>query len=259
MKKVTLGNLSGIFLSVSFFMIILVTGCGKDPISPTPPPPPPDNTTVPAAPAGVVATSGNKFVTAEISPSPSDGGKPITGYTVVSNPAGGVDSNAGSTTLVHKITGLTNGTSYTFTAIATNAKGSSGPSNASNAVIPASPRQKLMCDSPWYAVRVLYWKGSNLIDKGAFTDGEADVQWNYYLDLKLWINIGLNNPNYSNIDPNGYGHTIWKFTNDAETTQDAGNVNYAIISLTSSELIREGTWPLQPSENRVRIVYRHRK
>jgi hypothetical protein len=66
----------------------------------------------------------------------TNGGSAITGYTVVSNPAGGVDSNAGTTGLSHVITGLTNGTAYTFTVTATNAIGTSALSAASNSVTP---------------------------------------------------------------------------------------------------------------------------
>ncbi|MEK7426455.1 MAG: fibronectin type III domain-containing protein, partial [Actinomycetota bacterium] len=62
----------------------------------------------------------------------------ITGYTVTSNPAGGVDSNAGSTSLSHLITGLANGTTYTFTVTAANSVGAGPPSGASNAVTPAT-------------------------------------------------------------------------------------------------------------------------
>jgi len=65
-------------------------------------------------------------------------GSTVTGYTVTSNPAGGVDSNAGSSSLSHIITGLTNGTSYTFTAVATNSFGNSPASAPSNAVIPSA-------------------------------------------------------------------------------------------------------------------------
>ncbi|MBV5349350.1 fibronectin type III domain-containing protein, partial [bacterium] len=47
--------------------------------------------------------------------------------------------NAGSTSLTHSITGLTNGTSYTFTVKATNSAGASLASLASNSVIPQAP------------------------------------------------------------------------------------------------------------------------
>ncbi|MBV5349351.1 fibronectin type III domain-containing protein, partial [bacterium] len=60
----------------------------------------------------------------------------ITGYTVTSIPAGGIDANAGSTSLTHTITGLTNGTSYMFTVKATNSAGTSVASVSSNSVIP---------------------------------------------------------------------------------------------------------------------------
>jgi hypothetical protein len=73
---------------------------------------------------------------------PSDGGSPITSYTVTPYAAGVaqqptiVSGNppATSTTL----TGLTNGTSYTFTVSATNAVGTGSISAPSNAVTPSS-------------------------------------------------------------------------------------------------------------------------
>src|SRR5262249_256898 len=62
----------------------------------------------------------------------------ITGYMVSSNPAGGVDSNAGMALTTHAITGLTNGTAYTFTVIAINANGPSPSSVPSNSVTPSA-------------------------------------------------------------------------------------------------------------------------
>ena len=54
-----------------------------------------------------------------------NGGSSITGYTVTSSPAGGTDRNAGTTDLSHVVTGLSNGTAYTFTVTATNSAGTS--------------------------------------------------------------------------------------------------------------------------------------
>ena len=91
--------------------------------------------TVPGAPTNVTAVPGNTQATVSFT-APDNGGSAITGYTVSWNPAGGVDSNAGSTATSHIITGLTNGTAYTFTVVASNAKGNSIASVASNSATP---------------------------------------------------------------------------------------------------------------------------
>lgn len=93
--------------------------------------------TAPATMAAPVATAGDTTASVVMA-APSNGGSAITGYTVTSIPAGGTDSNAGTTGLTHAITGLTNGTAYTFTATATNAIGTSTASAASNSVTPAA-------------------------------------------------------------------------------------------------------------------------
>ena len=93
---------------------------------------------MPGAPTGVTATAGNAQATVTFTPPVNNGGSPITGYTVTSNPAGGVDVNGGSTATTHTVTGLTNGTAYTFTVTATNAIGTGPPSAPSNSVTPAT-------------------------------------------------------------------------------------------------------------------------
>jgi hypothetical protein len=66
----------------------------------------------------------------------SDGGGAITGYTVVSNPAGGIDGNGGTSALSHTVTNLVNGTVYTFTVRASNSAGPGDPSGASANITP---------------------------------------------------------------------------------------------------------------------------
>jgi plastocyanin len=95
-------------------------------------------TGAPAAPTAVAAAPGQASAIVSWTPPATDGGSPITGYTVTSSPAGGVVSVDGSTTTA-TVTGLTNGTSYTFTVTATNALGTGPPSAPSNTVSPRAP------------------------------------------------------------------------------------------------------------------------
>jgi uncharacterized protein (TIGR02145 family) len=83
--------------------------------------------TVPGAPTGVVATVGNSVSVSFVAPT-NNGGRAITGYTVTSNPG---NITASGTTSPVIVPGLTNGTSYTFTVIATNEVGNSLASSAS--------------------------------------------------------------------------------------------------------------------------------
>ncbi|HEX9098193.1 MAG TPA: fibronectin type III domain-containing protein [Candidatus Dormibacteraeota bacterium] len=91
--------------------------------------------TVPAAPVAPTATarSGGAQVTWT---APANGGQPIQSYKVTGSPSGQVIVSGSVTTAV--VSGLTNGTSYTFTVTAINVIGSGAPSPPSNAVVPDS-------------------------------------------------------------------------------------------------------------------------
>src|ERR1019366_1217484 len=88
----------------------------------------------PSAPAGVSATAGVASAAVSFG-APNANGSPITGYTVTSNPG---NLTATGTSSPITVSGLTNGTAYTFTVTATNAIGTSGASTPSNAVTPAT-------------------------------------------------------------------------------------------------------------------------
>ena len=67
----------------------------------------------------------------------SNGGAAITGYTATSSPGGFTGTCAGAAACPITVTGLTNGTAYTFTVTATNSAGTGAASAASNSVTPA--------------------------------------------------------------------------------------------------------------------------
>ena len=89
----------------------------------------------PGPPAEVAAVAGDSLATVSWSAPASDGGSPVTQYTVTSNPDG-ITAVVDGTTLGATLTGLTNGTEYTFTVTATNIAGTSDASEISNAVVP---------------------------------------------------------------------------------------------------------------------------
>jgi uncharacterized delta-60 repeat protein len=90
----------------------------------------------PGAPTGVTAAAGNGQATVSWSAPVSDGGAAIESYTATASP-GGATCTTTSTSCV--VTGLTNSTTYTFTATATNAAGTSVTSSASAGVTPSAP------------------------------------------------------------------------------------------------------------------------
>jgi len=91
---------------------------------------------VPDAPTIGTATGSSGSASVTFTAPANVGGGAITGYTVVSTPSGITGTGASSPITV---SGLTNGTPYTFKVFATNAYGPSGLSAASNSVTPALP------------------------------------------------------------------------------------------------------------------------
>lgn len=102
---------------------------------------------VPEAPGSVRAVRGDRRATVSWVPA-SNGGRPITAYTVVASPGGASCTTTGGSCTV---TGLVNGKPYTFTVTASNALGA-GPASAATArVVPAT--------SPGAPVRVSVMRG----------------------------------------------------------------------------------------------------
>jgi hypothetical protein len=96
----------------------------------------PSITSAPSAPTAVSAVRGDASAVVTWAAPASNGGCPVTGYTVTANPGGLTTTTAGATT--GTVSGLTNGTPYTFTVTAANTAGTSIASPASSPVTPVT-------------------------------------------------------------------------------------------------------------------------
>ena len=92
--------------------------------------------TAPDVPGTPTATGGNGQATITITP--ASGGSSPTSYLVTANPGGATCTITAPATSC-TITGLTNGTAYTFTSTATNSFGTSNASASSTSVTPLAP------------------------------------------------------------------------------------------------------------------------
>jgi hypothetical protein len=104
--------------------------------------------TVPGAPTITGATvTGETTASVSFSAPASNGGSPITSYTILSSPGGITStlSQAGGGTF--NVTGLTAGRTYTFTVKATNAVGDSSPSSSSSSITTTSAGPALGFDN----------------------------------------------------------------------------------------------------------------
>ena len=92
---------------------------------------------VPGAPTGISAIGGNAQAVVSFTAPASNGGSAITSFLVTSSPG---NLTAIGTASPITVTGLTNGTSYTFVVTATNATGAGTASSASGSIIPAAQK-----------------------------------------------------------------------------------------------------------------------
>jgi 5-hydroxyisourate hydrolase-like protein (transthyretin family) len=93
---------------------------------------------VPGPPTDVTARAGDQLAQVTWNaPAPDD--PSITGYTITTSPADTPAVTVDPTARTATVTGLTNGTAYSFTVAATNPDGTSSPSTPSAPVTPAPP------------------------------------------------------------------------------------------------------------------------
>ena len=130
----SIGALSGASLTVNYVgnsSSTPLTGTATDP---TPPPPPP--TFPPGPPGDAAATAGDASATVTWTAPTSPGSFPVTHYQVTSSPG---EKSCLTSALTCTVTGLTNGTTYTFTVKALSGAGWGASSTPSNAVTPTAP------------------------------------------------------------------------------------------------------------------------
>ena len=89
--------------------------------------------TAPGAPTAVTAAAGDTIASVSWSAPASDGGSPITGYTVSSS--GGQTATVAALQTTATVTGLENGTTYSFTVTAANGTGTGPASDPPSALV----------------------------------------------------------------------------------------------------------------------------
>lgn len=127
-------TITGLTNGKAYYFVLKATNTGSDsapslPVTATP-------MTVPGVPTNITATAGNRQAIITFTPPVDDGGSPITGYEVTAMPG---NHKVFGTSSPITMTGLDNGTSYTFTVTAINGKGNSVQSAESESVTPLVP------------------------------------------------------------------------------------------------------------------------
>lgn len=129
-------------------------------------------TELPGAPTIGTATAGNASASVTFT-APAAGSAPtVTGYTVTSSPGGLTGTGSASPITV---SGLTNGTAYTFTVTATNSDGTGPASAASNSVTPSAGGGGGDTTPPTMSAASV--TGGTLSATGSITSNEAGTLW----------------------------------------------------------------------------------
>ncbi|MCL1844151.1 MAG: leucine-rich repeat protein [Defluviitaleaceae bacterium] len=112
---------------------------------------------IPSAPTNVSAIAGNNEARVYFTPG-DDGGSAVFSFMVTASPGGHFAIGSSSPVT---ITGLPNDTEYTFTVTATNAIGTSPPSEASNAVIPSEDLATILLTPPEVTISGTAFSGAS--------------------------------------------------------------------------------------------------
>jgi hypothetical protein len=143
----------------------------------------------PDAPTIGTAAVGSGSSSVSFTPPANVGGSPITRYTAVSSPGGFIGTGTSSPIVV---SGLTNGTAYTFNVFAYNSYGNSSASAASNSVTPA------VGDPYWANVTLLVHGNTNGSDSSTKSNTLTATATNATIDTSVYKFGGGSFKNTSN-------------------------------------------------------------
>ena len=243
------------------FTVVATNGVGSGPASS--PSVPVSPLAAPSAPTAVSATPSDSSALVSWEPPTSDGGVAITGYVVTSSP----DSKTCSTTgaLLCSVTGLANGTPYTFTVVATNGVGSGPASSPSTAVTPSVsplvPPTAAMSAQPTFlttgAVQVQWSATPGTSPVSSYNVRYRRAAWNgTFGGYATWLSATQATSATYNA-PSGYTYC---FSAQARDTLDALSMWTAetctAIPLDDRSLTRSGSWTSGTGSGYYRSTYR---
>ena len=203
--------------------------------------------TAPDAPQSVTAVAGDQKATVSWSAPASDGGDSITGYTVTANTGETCTWTSGPLTC--EVTGLANGTNYTFSVVATNSIGSSSAATAT--ATPVAPSSGASSASPTPSTP----------GPAASIDAVSDQSWVWTKrisknEVKVYIKFPEMGANYQiNLQKND-GEYSRKMSKTINTTADTdlrvvGEWYYLVRTIT---LPGEGRYRIEVTQDGQRVT-----
>ena len=207
----------------------------------------------PGAPTGTIASAGDAQALVSWNAPASAGSSPISGYTVTARPDGATCATSGE--LSCAVTGLANGTAYTFTVVATNEFGTSAPGTASAPVTPAPVDRVPPVVTPVVAALraglqlgtskiplVLSWSGLDASGVSAFVLQQSR-------NGGAWTSVALPNPVATTLTLMRPPGSTFRFR--VRATDTVGNTSAWVLAATFKLVVRQesnsaigyaGTW-----------------